>query len=71
MTCNDTRLSEAVLKIVSTARKLDELMRDGKVRAVELALGTIHQESERGIYRCMDIIYDNNPAKAHDSALPR
>lgn len=72
MTCNDTRLSEAVLKITLTARKLEELLRDGKIRSVELALGTIHYESERGIYRCMDIIYDRNPAKAiHDTTLQK
>lgn len=60
----DRVLSENVFSIVQAARKLDELLRDKKIRELELALGTVNDASTRAIYRCMDIIYDRNPAKA-------
>lgn len=61
---NDERLADQVSTIIQHARKLNELLRDGKIRELELALGTINDASMRGVYRCMDIIYDRNPAKA-------
>ena len=54
-TRNDERLSEAVSVVIQHARKLNELLRDGKIRELELALGTVNKASSKGIYRCMDL----------------
>ena len=52
---NDLTLHESVMAISQTARKLNELLRDNKIRELELALGTVNKASSKGIYRCMDL----------------
>lgn len=59
---NDQRLADNVSTIIQHARKLNELLRDNRIRELEIVLGTIHYASERGIYRCMDIRF---PGKAY------
>lgn len=60
---NDIMLSHCVFQIVRHARKLDELLRDGKIRGVELVLETIHNNADQGIRRCLDLTFK-------DSKLP-
>ena len=59
---NDQRLADNVSTIIQHARKLNELLRDNRIRELEIVLGTIHRASEISIYRCMDIQF---PAKAY------
>jgi hypothetical protein len=54
---NDRVLSESVLTITQHARKMDELLRDGKIRELEIVMGAVHQASTKGVYRCLDLAY--------------
>lgn len=54
---NDRVLSESVFTITQHARKMDQLLRDGKIRELEIILGAVHQASTKGVYRCLDIAY--------------
>ena len=58
---NDRVLSESVFTITQAARKMDELLRDGKIRELELLLGTVNGASLRGAYRCLDLAYQKHP----------
>lgn len=60
---NDKKLSECVFQIAQHSRKLYELHRDGRLRELELALETIHNSSDAGIRRCLDLTF-------RDSKLP-
>ena len=53
----DRVLNESVFTITQAARKMDELLRDGKIRELEIILGAVHQASTKGVYRCLDIAY--------------
>lgn len=57
---NDRVLSESVLTITLAARKMDQLLRDGKIRELELVLGTVNDASLKGGYRCLDLAFGND-----------
>jgi hypothetical protein len=40
---------------------MDELLRDGKIRELEIVLGAVHQASTKGVYRCLDLAYQKQP----------
>lgn len=63
MNPNDRVLSDSVSSVYQTARKIQQLFRDGKIRELELALGAIHDASSKGVYRCTAIAFA-------DSKLP-
>lgn len=54
-TINDLELCEHVLKIVLTARKLEELERDGKGNELFWALEKIGMAAKLAQYRLMEI----------------
>jgi hypothetical protein len=58
---NDRVLAESVFTIYQAARKMNELLRDGKIRELELLLGTVNNASLKGGYRCLDIAYQKQP----------
>jgi hypothetical protein len=58
---NDRVLHESISTITRHARKMDELLRDGKIRELEIVLGAVHQASTKGVYRCLDLAYQKQP----------
>ena len=54
---NDRVLAESVFTIYQAARKMNELLRDGKIRELELLLGAVNNASLKGGYRCLDLAY--------------
>jgi hypothetical protein len=57
---NDPTLSEAVFQVTHLSRKLPELLRDGRLRELELLLGVIHDASGKGVYRCTALSFANS-----------
>lgn len=61
MTCNDVKLNASCLLIRKASRRLEHLLREGKIHALGDVLATIECEAREGGYLVNNMMFGDDP----------